>query len=85
MSLSICVIMASGWKALDDGDDVIDKLSLNLRLKCFVGSYNEGKLGLRRRIEMRNRRGFSAHVYVGSGSDGPLRRIHGYGYGVLKD
>nr|GEZ43767.1 hypothetical protein [Tanacetum cinerariifolium] len=31
-----------GWKALDDGDDVIDKLSLDLRV---------GSIGLIRRIQ----------------------------------
>ncbi|GJR54381.1 hypothetical protein Tco_1404902, partial [Tanacetum coccineum] len=69
------------WKALDDGDDVIDKLSLDssseikIWCKCswlsndveylhtyvyakdaYMCSCNEGKLGLRRRIEMRIRR-----------------------------
>nr|GEZ04021.1 hypothetical protein [Tanacetum cinerariifolium] len=28
--------------------------------------------------------GFPAYVSAGSGSDGPIRRIHGNGYGVLK-
>nr|GEY59553.1 hypothetical protein [Tanacetum cinerariifolium] len=28
--------------------------------------------------------GFSAYVSAGFESDGPIRRIHGYGYGVLK-
>ncbi|GJZ71220.1 hypothetical protein Tco_0635071 [Tanacetum coccineum] len=30
------------------------------------------------------KKGSSAHVSAGSGSDGPIRHIHGYGYGVFK-
>nr|GEU29402.1 hypothetical protein [Tanacetum cinerariifolium] len=31
------------------------------------------------------KKGFSTYVSTESGSDGPIRHVHGYGYGALKD
>nr|GEV47690.1 hypothetical protein [Tanacetum cinerariifolium] len=57
---------SGGWKALDDGEDVNDKLSLELRLlKCM----QMGQNGMFRKP----RKGFSADVSAGSGSGGSIR------------
>ncbi|GJX44975.1 hypothetical protein Tco_0261651 [Tanacetum coccineum] len=73
-----------GWKALDDGDDVNDKLSLELRYiaKKVVKVYANGSngvfvLGRYRVLEVMFgvKKGFSAYVSAGSGSGGSIRRI----------
>nr|GEV87232.1 hypothetical protein [Tanacetum cinerariifolium] len=67
-------------EASKDDDGVLDKLSLELRImnfgmSCEVLSLESNVLG---------QNGFSAYVSAGSGSVGLIRRIHEYGYGVLK-
>ncbi|GJV01029.1 hypothetical protein Tco_1330299 [Tanacetum coccineum] len=69
--------MPLGWKALDDGDDVIGKLSLELSSGslCKVSNLGSKVLG---------QKGLFSICSACSGYDGPIRCIHGFGYGVLK-
>ncbi|GKC09880.1 putative ABC-type xenobiotic transporter, partial [Tanacetum coccineum] len=70
------------WKALDDGDGVIDKVSLDSRFlqrRCVVVYANGSK-----QVFGKPHEGLSTYVSTNSGSNGPIWRIHGYGYGILK-
>ncbi|GJZ64915.1 hypothetical protein Tco_0621611 [Tanacetum coccineum] len=77
--------MEVGRKALDDGDDVNDKLSLELRYiaKKVVKVYENGSNGAfgkpRKyrdpKVMFWVKKGFSAYVSAGSGSGGSIRRI----------
>nr|GEV92306.1 hypothetical protein [Tanacetum cinerariifolium] len=65
---------------MDDGDDVNDKLSLELRLlKCLQMGQN-GVFGKHRKYQDLEvmfgvKKGFSAYANVGSGSGGSIWRI----------
>ncbi|GJZ10824.1 hypothetical protein Tco_0545583 [Tanacetum coccineum] len=81
-------------EASEDDDGVLDKLSIELRFKAMkvkhlnkgaeLEAWKKGKY-LEYESKVLGQNGFSAYVSAGSGSDGPIWRIHGYGYGVLKE
>ncbi|GJR64436.1 hypothetical protein Tco_0010501 [Tanacetum coccineum] len=65
------VLEVDNEMASKDDDGVLDKLSLDSRFKAMkVKHLNKG-------VEL------EAWKKESSGSDGPIRRIHGLGYGVL--
>ncbi|GKC70730.1 hypothetical protein Tco_1116613 [Tanacetum coccineum] len=82
--------------AWNGDDDVLDILGLDSRFnvkkvscgsKYRYGSSGVGKIELFYRVlevVFWVKKCFSAPVSAGSESDGPIRRIHGYGFGVLK-